>query len=71
MATAVSTAWSTCSVVMPARMKSPLSRASGRSVEVRIHTAGKGCPTERKKLDSSGRVPLSDTTQKAFICRQL
>ena len=25
----------------------------------------------RKRLDSSGSVPLSDTTQKAFICRQL
>ena len=44
---------------MPARMKQPLSNASGRSVEVRIHTAGNGCPTLVKKLLSSGRVPLS------------
>ena len=48
-----------------------MSSASGRSVEVRIQTAGKGWPTEVKKLLSSGRVPLSDTTAKAFICRQL
>ena len=27
---------------MPARMKQPLSRASGRSVEVRMQTAGNG-----------------------------
>ena len=56
---------------MPARMKQPLSSASGRSVDVRMHTAGNGCPTEVKKLDSSGSVPESDTTAKAFICRQL
>ena len=56
---------------MPDRIKQPLSRASGRSVEVRMHTAGKGWPVDVKKLDSSGRVPESDTTQKAFICRQL
>lgn len=36
-----------------------------------MQTAGKGWPTEVKKDDSSGRVPESDTTQKAFICRQL
>ena len=30
-----------------------------------------GCPTEVKKLLSSGRVPESDTTAKAFICRWL
>ena len=35
---------------MPARMKSPLSSASGRSVLVRMHTAGNGCPTLVKKL---------------------
>ena len=35
--------------------------ASGRSVEVRMQIAGKGCPTEVKKLDSSGSVPESDT----------
>ena len=34
-------------------------------------TAGKGRPMLVKKLLSSGRVPLSLTTQKAFICRQL
>ena len=56
---------------MPARMKQPLSRASGRSVEVRMHTAGKGRPTLVKKLASSGNVPESETTAKAFICRQL
>ena len=56
---------------MPERTKQPLSRASGRSVEVRMHTAGKGWPTLVKKEDSSGRVPESDTTQKAFIWRQL
>ena len=56
---------------MPERMKQPLSRASGRSVLVRMQTAGMGRPMEVKKLDSSGRVPESETTQKAFICRQL
>ena len=56
---------------MPAMMKSPLSMASGRSVEVRMQMAGKGLPTLVKKLLSSGRVPESDTTAKAFICRQL
>ena len=56
---------------MPERMKQALSRASGRSVEVRMQTAGIGCPMEVKKEDSSGRVPESETTQKAFICRQL
>lgn len=54
---------------MPASVKHALSRASGRSVEVRMHTAGNGRPIEAKKLDSSGRVPESDTTAKAFICR--
>ena len=48
-----------------------LSSASGRSVEVRMQTAGNGWPTLVKKLLSSGSVPESDTTQKAFICRQL
>lgn len=56
---------------MPARMKPALSRDSGRSVLVRMQMAGKGCPTEVKKLDSSGRVPESDITAAAFICRQL
>ena len=56
---------------MPARMKSPLSRASGRSVEVRMHTAAMGLPMLRKKLLSSGRVPESLTTAKEFICRLL
>lgn len=56
---------------MPASVKQALSSASGRSVEVRMHTAGNGRPTLAKKLDSSGRVPESDTTAKAFICRQL
>ena len=71
MATAVCTACSTPPWLMPARMKQPLSSASGRSVEVRIHTAGKGCPTLVKKLASSGSVPESLTTQKAFICKWL
>ncbi len=52
---------------MPAKMKSPLSRASGRSVEVRMQTAAMGGPTERKNDDSSGSVPESLTTAKAFI----
>lgn len=56
---------------MPAMMKSPLSMASGRSVEVRMQIAGKGWPTLVKKLLSSGKVPESDTTAKAFIWRQL
>ena len=56
---------------MPARTKQPLSMASGRSVLVRMHTAGKGRPMEVKKLLSSGSVPLSLTTAKAWSCRQL
>ena len=36
-------------------MKSPLSSASGRSVLVRMQTAGNGWPTLVKKLLSSGR----------------
>ena len=56
---------------MPASTKQPLSSASGRSVEVRMQTAGNGCPTLVKKLDSSGRVPESLTTANAFICRWL
>jgi hypothetical protein len=36
-----------------------------------MHTAGKGLSIEVKKLLSSGSVPLSDTTAKAFICRLL
>lgn len=56
---------------MPARMKPALSSDSGRSVEVRMHTAGKGWPTEVKNDDSSGSVPESEITAAAFICRQL
>ena len=56
---------------MPASTKQPLSSASGRSVDVRMQTAGNGWPTLKKKLDSSGSVPESDTTQNAFICRWL
>lgn len=56
---------------IPARMKHALSRASGRSVDVLMQTAGNGLPTEVKKLLSSGRVPLSETTAKAFICKLL
>ena len=52
-------------------MKSALSIASGRSVEVRMQMAGNGWPTEVKNDDSSGSVPESDTTAKAFIWRQL
>lgn len=52
---------------MPERIKPALSRDSGRSVEVRMQTAGKGCPTLVKKELSSGRVPESDTTANAFI----
>lgn len=43
----------------------------GALVEVRMLTAGNGLPTDRKKLLSSGSVPLSETTAKAFIWRQL
>ena len=56
---------------MPERMKQPFSSASGRSVLVRMQTAGMGRPIEVKKLDSSGRVPESETTQKALSYRQL
>ena len=56
---------------MPAMMKSALSMASGLSVLVRMQTAGKGWPTLVKNDDSSGRVPESETTANAFICRQL
>ena len=64
-------AWSSPFSSIPARIKQLLSNASGRSVDVRIHTAGIGLPILVKKLLSSGRVPLSDTTAKACICRQL
>ena len=66
--------WTACSrllVSMPARMNPALSRLSGRSVLVRMHTAGNGWPTEVKNDDSSGSVPESDITAAAFICRQL
>lgn len=56
---------------IPAIMKSALSMASGRSVLVRMQTAGNGWPTLVKNDDSSGSVPESLTTAKAFICRQL
>lgn len=56
---------------MPARVKQPLSRASGRSVEVRMHTAGNGRPTDAKKELSSGSVPESETTQNAELCSLL
>ena len=52
---------------MPARMKQALSSASGRSVEVRMQTAGKGWPTDRKHDDYSGSVPESEITAAAFI----
>ena len=52
-------------------MKPALSNDSGRSVEVRMQIAGKGCPTLVKNEDYSGNVPESDTTAKAFIWRQL
>ena len=48
-------------------MKQALSKASGRSVEVLMQTAGKGLPILVKKELSSGNVPLSDTTAYAFI----
>ena len=69
--TATSTLCNKPTVSMPLSTKQPLSNASGRSVLVRMQTAGKGCPTLVKKELSSGNVPLSLTTQKAFICRQL
>ena len=51
-----------CKESSRARIKQALSSASGRSVDVLMHTAGKGCPTLVKKELSSGRVPLSETT---------
>ena len=56
---------------IPDKMKQALSNASGLSVDVLIHTAGNGWPTDVKKLLSSGNVPESDTTANAFICKQL
>ena len=50
---------------MPASIKSPLSRASGRSVEVRMQTAAMGLSTDRKNEDSSGSVPESLTTARS------
>ncbi len=69
--TATSTAWSSECSSIPARMKSPLSRASGRSVDVRMQTAAIGLPMLKKKLDSSGSVPESLTTANEFIWRLL
>ena len=71
MATAVSTACNKDPESIPAMKKQALSNASGRSVDVRMQTAGKGWPMLVKKEDYSGRVPLSETTANAFICRQL
>lgn len=71
ISTATSTAWRRSCSLIPARMKQPLSRASGRSVEVRMQTAGNEWPTLVKNELSSGSVPESETTAKAFICRQL
>ena len=59
MSTATSTACNKLLVSIPAKTKQALSRASGLSVDVLIHTAGNGFPTLVKKLDSSGNVPLS------------
>ena len=67
----VSTACKSDFVSIPARMKHPLSNASGRSVDVRMQTAGNGWPTDRKNELSSGSVPESEITAAAFICRQL
>lgn len=71
ISTAISTAWRRLFSSIPARTKQALSRASGRSVLVRMQTAGNGFPIEVKKLLSSGSVPLSLMTANAFICRQL
>lgn len=71
IAIAVSTAWRSDFSSMPARIKAALSRASGRSVEVRMHTAVMGRPIDKKNEDSSGSVPLSEITAAAFICKQL
>ena len=62
MLTAVSTACSRLSLLIPATTKQPVSRASGLSVEVRMLRAAIGLPMDVKKLDSSGKVPESDTT---------
>ena len=43
---------------IPAKIKQALSNASGLSVDVLIHTAGNGLPTDVKNDDSSGSVPL-------------
>ena len=51
---------------MPPMTTVPLSSTSGRSVLVRISTAGKP-----SMADSSLRVPLSESTQKAFSCSLL
>lgn len=61
MSTAMRTAWIIASDVIEPMMNTPESMASGRSVEVRTDTAGKWSDAL-----SSGSVPLSDTTQKAF-----
>ena len=53
---AVSTACNSAFSSIPASTKQALSSASGRSVEVRIQTAGKGWPTEVKKLLSSRKA---------------
>ena len=45
-------------------MIEPVSSASGRSIESRSVTAGKP-----RIADSSLIVPLSDSVQRAFICR--
>ena len=62
---AASTAGSTCSFRTPDRRKAPRSKASGPLGDGRRLTAGKGRPWVRKKLLSSGRVPLSERTQRA------
>ena len=67
ISTATSTACRRSCSLIPARMKQPLSRASGRSVDVRMQTAGNEWPTLVKNELSSGRVPESETTAKAFI----
>ena len=58
-------------LIYPFKNKAGLVERLRRSVEVRMQTAGNGCPIEVKKLDSSGSVPESETTAKAFICKWL
>ena len=64
IAVASSTAWHTASEVILPIVKTPLSIASGRSVEVRTETAGKW-----KKAPSSGTVPESENHTEGILLK--